>query len=134
MTHLLNVLGGSTRILPKHDYTQPKPTKTVLGSCRVHVSCQILPALASSAKVGSEIFLPPLKLAVECKTPSRQPGNRAGPPTLTAGLLFFFLPRRRHFFLLSIFAFLPEHEQLGHFYFSFFLLLLCLPSPLLFPN
>ena len=45
MTHLLNVLGGSTRIEPKHDYTQPKHTKIVLGSCHVHMSCQISSAL-----------------------------------------------------------------------------------------
>ena len=51
MTHLLNVLGGLERILPKHDYTQPKPSKTVLGSCCVPVSCQILLALVATIRI-----------------------------------------------------------------------------------
>ena len=45
MTHLLNMLGRSTRIRLKHDYIQLKLTKTVLGSCHAHVSYQILSSL-----------------------------------------------------------------------------------------
>ena len=53
MTHLLNVLGGSTRILPKHDYTQLKPTKTVLGSYRVILSAKSFYHFKCSLPIGT---------------------------------------------------------------------------------